>query len=435
VKERVERFNEIRRKYKPDTPALAKIFINNAPVMIKNLNDVIVPDSILNEYVLQQIENRQELKNRIDRQADEFLYFLKGEGRRWVQSDSMLNLQISSINERRIPDMAPNRLRDSITDDIKHHINKFIGEKRNFADNIQKLYDEFLDGDFVGMRSMINIILDYNKFVSGSTVMRDSLATYLLVSFLPLNVSLAMDVLYYATEYKNLYDNSSKIIKLIDFYCLSRRNDEEELFKEFDRRAISWTNRPDSIGGALKVLLSDRQERLKLAKDTSFVRKYVGNRLYLQALLGDTIAENRLISYYKNDMTFLGRRELLRQLVFVNSPKTIKAVVESFNDEIYDSPCSASIRVPIINELSRIFSEKKILKRLTEVEPFLPLGSTYPFRTPVFFSPQTGVEPRWTAEYVKSVLNWIKKEFNVVPAGNNKTFRLQKSDRGCTIGI
>ncbi|MDR0303868.1 MAG: hypothetical protein LBH98_03735 [Chitinispirillales bacterium] len=433
---RIADINAIRQKYAPDTSALVKIFLNDAPFMIKKLNEIKVSDKILNDYVSRLVQERAEDKERIDKLLDERISSVEIGGKKYNTPDSCLNWLISEINNARIPEIEPNFLRDSLKADMERYVSKFINEGKELGIEIQNLCDELLGGNFKNLKKMINFTLDYNKFASGSVVLRDSLSACLMVSFLPLDPISVIDILYYTAEYKALYNNSNKIIGLINRHSFSRRNEEEEHIKAFEKKIYPIDNHLDSIAASLKILLSNKQERMKLGKDTAFVNKYVGNRLYLRALLGDTQSENKLIESYKNDTTFIGRREKLRELVFVNSPKAIKTVVESFNDEIYNKrSCSTSIRVPIINELSRIYQDDKNLRKLTDVECFLPLGATYPFRAPRYFSLRTGMEPSWTADYVKSILNWIKKEFNIIPNGGNKSLRLQKNDMGCGIGI
>ena len=400
---------DIKEKYTfSDTSNLVKIFLDNVPVMIKNLKEkqIAVPDSVNENYI--RLVSEPYLS--------------------WLEKNK---------------EMA-------------------------FDYNMQKLYNDLLTGNIINMKydgirndeigkmkfmssELRDVMLDYNRDIERSVVLHDSLSAYIISSFLSLYKMYMLNVLYYRANYKVLRDNSNIIMGAVNnYFNMQKEFDLLEIwsnneYKEKDMiprlGEMPWADiwapyhrykerEEDSLYTALKILLANKQERAKLLKDTIFVKRYVGNQLYLLATLGDTQAEDKLIKAYQADKTFKGRRNILRQLVFVNTPKTINAVVTSFNDEIYDHPCSASIRVPIINELSRLYPDEKILRRLTETKFDADKKPTYPF----FYTRSVwdcGKEPNWTAEYVQSVLNWIKKKFNITPNGGNKSLRLQKSDKGC----
>jgi hypothetical protein len=376
--------DEIRQKYAPDTVAFVRTFLDNVPTMIKRLR-----------------EKEKEIE---------------------------------------IKDSVAWRL-------YTHRLNS--NPRNAFEYGVQKLYDELSTGNLENVNGLLGVMVRYNTRVANSVILRDSLTVYLIASFASFRNQQrdlrAIRTLYYTADYETLRTNSDVIMRWVNSY-LSMQNEFKQLKKWWDNEhyeagieplfeRVSWyhTLEADYVAVALRILLSSEEERAKLAKDTVFLKERGGGRLYLRAALGDTEAEDELIEEYRNETTFNGRREILRQLLFVNSHRSITAALEGFSDEIYDHPCSASVRVSIINQLSRLYPDEEKFRRLTETD-ILDGTPTYPFTAGTPFT--SGTEPDWVAEYVESILSWMKESFNVIPSGGNKTLRLQKYDRGgCRIGV
>jgi hypothetical protein len=290
----------------------------------------------------------------------------------------------------------------------------------------------------VDIKEYFDVIISYNGSIEKSEVLHDSLAMKVLIPLLLFErpdigiidrsrkiSNFIYERFYYSTNYHLLHINSKNILNHINRY-ISEREELEKIQKTFlslrgnsEAYSFRMTGR-DSIVIALKILLSDKEERAAIAKDT-ILEKYIGKQYYLHALLGNKIAEEDLILSHKYNTRFDERRKFIRQMVFINSPKTINAVLESFNDDVYDISCPASIRIPIINEMSRLYPQEPILRKMTNPkikESFFSFGAPKP-------------EPEWTLKYVESVLDWIKNEFGIIPSGDNKSLQLYKNGRGC----
>lgn len=86
--------------------------------------------------------------------------------------------------------------------------------------------------------------------------------------------------------------------------------------------------------------------------------------LQYRAHLGDTVAEDSLINLFKNEKSFKRKFDLVYQLIFTGSEKSLKTLILKFNEPIYDY-CSDgriinTIKIPILAGFYRLYPGKPI---------------------------------------------------------------------------
>jgi hypothetical protein len=138
------------------------------------------------------------------------------------------------------------------------------------------------------------------------------------------------------------------------------------------------------------------QDKKKLL-DTKYLPEYV------RARLGDTTAENKLMSEYLSANTkklFYVRKRLVDEMGTVATPRTIRFLVRVFNDTIYGSDCGkASIAACIIPKLGRLNPDNQLLTDQYEKVIHYPQRSS----------------PQESTAYLKKVIDWMKKTYSVAP--------------------
>ena len=284
---------------------------------------------------------------------------------------------------------------------------------------MREAYERSLDTLNRNSGDVIMASLIYNAISQDSkNTLKDSLAMQSIIATIPFSLQ-ATRVLYENAAYPGLQKYRNEILSAIE---------KRKLFDDSSERT------KDTALVALKIFLSNKQEREIIRKDTT-LWGVIQNQDHLLALLGDPIAENRLIERYNNTKSFSEIRRTARNLVFVNSPKTIRALLNNFNEDVFLCGCMESIRVPIINELYRLYPDERLLGRLDQYF----IGYSHKLADSSWadwewhakrvkeaglpFEDWTGI---WIPDYVKFVLNWIKKKYNIIPPKTNKPLALHK---------
>ncbi len=238
-----------------------------------------------------------------------------------------------------------------------------------------------------------NIALAYNAGMTNSRLLTDSVAILTCLQLLSDNNAsvrayVAHDVLWMASytafqKYnKHFLGNVSVDTCNGDILALYVLSKTEEL-----------SEKPDSIRSKCLQTMRD-----SLSKTLAYQKRYE-----VLALLGDTIAENRLVAEYNTTTNFKEKERLIRQLVYVGTNKTIHTVLKSFNAPIIDKNAfDLSIRIPIIRELRRRYPDVSLLQEfdLISVDSDTLLQNE-----------------EWAHNYIEKTLRWIHDTFGVTPTG------------------
>lgn len=322
----------------------------------------------------------------------------------------------------KLPDSLVGRVVEYVGRDLKFSIitrnidSDVLGRDKEI---MKAAYEESLDTLKRNSGNVIKASLIYNAIVQDSrNTLKDTFAMQTIIPLIPFSYQ-ATKVLYENAAYPVLLKYKKEILAAIE---------KRKLFEnEFNRN-------DDTALVALKIFLSNKQERELIRKDTT-LSKVLQNQDHLLALLGDEIAENRIINRYNNTISFNEIRKAIKELVFVNSRRTIKALLYNFNEDVFYCDCMVSIRVPIINELYRLYPDEHLLGRLDQYfigyDNGLADSSWYSWEDFAKEVKEKGLRLEdytgiWISDYIKSVLAWIKRKYDIIPPKTDTPFVLHK---------